>query len=182
MPKMSLTLALFFIITAALISSSAEGLQSAQDTRPLSLKQVEQLIESKIDDEVIAREIRERGLAFRLPAATLEQLVRRGAGEQTRQALLLQEERAAYAAYLNEKQDPAKRLALGKEFLRRHPRSEHAEEVEAGNRRATLDIFGAAYKNFSANPDAASLDRLLATGFGLLSQEPDRAVVAQVTS
>src|SRR5262245_5651826 len=182
MPKMSLTLALFFIISAALISSSAEGPQSAQDTRPLSLKQIEQLIESGIDDEIIAREIRERGLTFRLPAVTLEQLVRRGAGEQTRQALLLQEERAAYTAYLTEKQDPAKRLALGKEFLRRHPRSEHAEDVESGNRRATLEIFGAAYKTFSANPDAASLDRLLATGREILSQGPDRAVAAQITS
>ncbi|HKC85418.1 MAG TPA: caspase family protein, partial [Blastocatellia bacterium] len=121
-------------------------------------------------------------LAFRLPAATLEQLVRRGAGEQTRQALLLQEERAAYTAYLNEKQDPAKRLALGKEFLRRHPRSEHAEDVESGNRRTTLELFGAAYKTFSANLDAASLDRLLVTGREILSQGPDRAVAAQITS
>src|SRR5262245_32913531 len=182
MPKMSLTLALFFIISAAMISSSAKGSQSSQDTRPLSLKQIEQLIESGIDDEIIAREIRERGLAFRLPAATLEQLVRRGAGEQTRQPLLLQEERAAYAAYMNEKQDPTKRLALGKEFLRQHPRSEHAAEVESGNRRATLDIFGAAYKTFSANLDAASLDRLLATGREILGQRPDRAVAAQITS
>jgi len=182
MPKMSLTLALFFIISAAMISSLAKGPQSAQDTRPLSLKQIEQLIESGIDDEIIAREIRERGLAFRLPEATFEQLVKRGAGGQTRQALLLQEERAAYAAYTNEKQDPAKRLSLGKEFLRRHPRSEHAAEVESGNRRATLDIFGAAYKTFSANLDAASLDRLLATGREILSQGPDRAVAAQITS
>src|SRR5499426_4272387 len=182
MQKMFLILALFSSSHAALISTSAKAPLSFQDTRPLTLKQVEQLIESKIDDEVVAREIRERGLAFRLPEATFEQLVKRGAGGQTRQALLLQEERAAYAAYTNEKQDPAKRLALGKEFLRRHPRSEHAAEVESGNRRATLDIFGAAYKTFSANLDAASLDRLLATGREILSQEPDRAVVAQVTS
>src|SRR5262249_22058030 len=180
MPKTSLPLALFFIISTAMISSSAKGPQSAQDTRPLSLKQIEQLVESGIDDEIIAREIRERGLAFRLPEATFEQLVKRGAGGQTRQALLLQEEHAAYTAYTNEKQDPAKRLALGKEFLRRHPRSEHAAEVESGNRRATLDIFGAAYKTFSVNLDAASLDRLLAMGRGILSQGPDRAVVAQV--
>src|SRR5215510_16073453 len=168
MPKLSLTLALLVIISAAL-TSSAEGPLSAQDTRPLSLKQIEQLIESGIDDEIIALEIRERGLAFRLPEATFEQLIKRGAGGQTRQALLLQEERAAYAAYTNEKQDPAKRLSLGKEFLRRHPRSEHTAEVESGNRRATLDIFGAAYKTFSANLDAASLDRLLATGREILS-------------
>src|SRR5262245_65948835 len=91
MPKMSLTLALFFIISAALTSSSAKVPLPAQDTLPLSLKQIEQLIESGIDDEIIAREIRERGLAFRLSAATLEQLIRRGAGGQNRQELLRQE-------------------------------------------------------------------------------------------
>src|SRR5499426_2731315 len=182
MQKMFLILALFSSSHAALISTSAKAPLSFQDTRPLTLKQVEQLIESKIDDEVIAREIRERGLAFRLPEATFEQFVKRGAGGQTRQALLLQEERAAYAAYSNEKQDPAKRLSMGKEFLRRHPRSEHAAEVASGNRRATLEIFDVAYKAFSANPDAASLDRLLATGREILGRGPDRALAAQVTS
>jgi len=182
MQKMFLILALFTISPAASISSSAKAPLSFQDSRPLTLKQVEQLIESKIDDEVIAREIRERGLAFRLPEATFEQLVKRGAGGQTRQALLQQEERAAYAAYSNEKQDPAKRLSLGKEFLRRHPRSGHVAEVESGNRRATLEIFDVAYKAFSANPDPSSLDRLLATGREILGRGPDRALSAQVTS
>ncbi len=175
MPKM-------FLILALLVISFVAPISSVQDDRPLTLKQIEQLIDGRIDDEVIAREIRERGLAFRLPDATLEQLIRRGAGEQTRGALLAQEERAAYEAYINEKQDPAKRLALGKEFLRRHPRSERAAEVESGNRRATLEVFNAASRAFSANPDAASLDRLLAMGRELLSQKPDRAVAAQVTS
>lgn len=182
MLKMFLILALFTSSHAALVSTSAKAPPSLQDFRQLTLKQVEQLIESRIDDEVVAREIRERGLAFRLPEATFEQLVRRGAGAQTRQALLLQEERAAYTAYSNEKQDPARRLALGKDFLRRHPRSEHAEAVNSGNRRATLEIFDVAYKAFSANPGSASLDRLLATGREILGRAPDRAVNAQVTS
>ncbi|MGH9768542.1 MAG: hypothetical protein ACREAB_14010, partial [Blastocatellia bacterium] len=169
MSTMFLILALFIIGPGALISSPAKASRPVQDTPPLTLKQIEQLIESRIDDEVIAREIRERGLAFRLPAATLEQLIRRGAVEQTRQALLRREESAAYEAYVNEKQDPAKRLALGKEFLRRHPRSERAKEVESGNRRAMLEVFNAASRAFSANPDAASLDRLLAMGRELLS-------------
>lgn len=182
MPKILLILALVVAGSAALLSSSAKAHLPFQESRALTLRQIEQLIESRIDDEVVAREIRERGLAFRLPAATLEQLIRRGAGQQTRQALLLQEERAAYADYLNEKQDPAKRLAMGKDFLRRHPRSEHAVEVESGNRHATVEIFNAAYKAFSANSDAASLDRLLVTGRVILNQSPDRAVAAQVTS
>jgi len=188
MPKMFLVFALFIIGPVALVASLFEAPQAVQNTRPLTLKQVEQLIESRIDDEVIAREIRDRGLAFRLAPATLEQLIRRGAGEQTRQALLRQEERAAYAVYVNEKQDPAKRLSLGKEFLRRHPRSERAAEVESGNRGAALEIFNAASRAFSANPDAASLDRLLALGRELLSErsnqagQADRAAAVQITS
>ncbi|MBO0860087.1 MAG: caspase family protein [Chloracidobacterium sp.] len=178
MPKIFLILSLLIIPVAPTAAPS----HAIQDARPLTLKQIEQLIESGIDDEVIAREIRERGLGFRLPAATLEQLTRRGAGERTRQALLRQEEIAAYSAYLNEKQDPAKRLTLGKEFLRRHPRSEHAAEVESGNLRARLEIFNSEYRTFSANPDALSLDRLLEMGRELLSLSPDRAIAAQVTS
>jgi hypothetical protein len=177
MPKIFLMLALF-IIPVAPVALSSRAIQDA----PLTLKQIEQLIESRIDDEVIAREIGERGLAFRLSEETFEQLIKRGAGERTRHALMGQEERAAYAAYTDEKRDPAKRLALGKEFLRRHPRSEHAAEVESGNRRATLEVFDAAYNAFSANPAAASLDRLLATGREILSKGPDRAVAAHVTS
>jgi hypothetical protein len=182
MPKIFLIFALFIIIPVTAIVSSAPAFRAIQDARPLTLRQIEQLIESRINDEVIALEIGERGLAFRLPEETFELLVRRGAGERTRQALLRQEERAAYAAYLNEKQDPAKRLALGKEFLRRHPKSEHAAEVESGNRRAPLEIFDADYKAFSANPGASSLNRLLAMGREILSHAPDRAIAAHVTS
>lgn len=181
MAKMFLILALFHNSPAALNQYSAKALQPVQDS-PLSLKQVEQMIEGGIDDEVVAREISERGLAFRLPAATLDQLIKRGAGEQTRRALLRREERAAYDAYLKEKLDAAKRLALGKEFLRRHPRSEHAAAVGAGNRKAMLEVFDAESRVFNANPDAKSLDRLLALGREILSQEPDRAVAVQVTS
>ncbi|HKQ74630.1 MAG TPA: caspase family protein [Blastocatellia bacterium] len=182
MTTMFLILALFINSPAALIPSSARANQPIQDTRPLSLKQIEQMIEGGFDDEVVAREISERGLAFRLPAATLEQLIKRGAGGQTRQALLRQEERTAYEAYVNEKQDAAKRLALGKEFLLRHPRSEHAAEVGAGNRKAMLDVFDAESRIFNANPDAKSLGRLLAMGGEILDQKPGRAVAVQVTS
>ena len=182
MPKIILILAIFIIGPAALVSSSVKASLSFQDGRRLTHKQIEQLIEGGIDDEVIAREISERGLAFRLPVATFDQLVKRGAGVQTRRALLRWEERAAYDAYDNEKQDAAKRLALGKEFLRRFPRSERAAEVGAGNRKAILDVFNAESEAFNVNPDAKSLERLLAMGREILSQEPDRAVAVQVTS
>src|SRR5215813_6798180 len=181
MAKMFLILALFINSPAALIPSTARANQSVQDSR-LSLKQVEQMIEGGIDDEVVAREISERGVTFRLSQGTLEQLIKRGAGEQTRRALLRLEERAAYDAYANEKQDATKRLALGKDFLRRHPRSQHAAEVEVGNRKAMLEVFSAESRTFNANPEAKSLERLLAMGREILSQEPDRAVAVQVTS
>ncbi len=140
------------------------------------------MIEGGFEDEVVAREINERGLAFRLHAATLDQLIKRGAREQTKGALQRLEERAAYDAYDNEKQDAAKRLALGKEYLRRHSRSERAAEVGAGIRKAMLDVFNAESRTFNANPDAKSLERLLTLGREILSQDPGRAVSVQVTS
>src|SRR5262249_61277151 len=122
MAKTYLILALFISSPAALIPSSARASQPVQVTPPLSLKQVEQMIEGGIDDEVVAREISERGLAFRLPAATLEQLIKRGAGEETRRALLRQEERAAHAAFANGKEGPSERRGLGEEIFWRNPR------------------------------------------------------------
>src|SRR5215217_1008540 len=93
---------------------------SFQNDRPLNLNQVEQLLESKIEDEIIAREIRKLGIAFRVDSALLDRLLKLGAGTQTRQALQHWEERAAYAEFSNEK-NPARRLSLGKEFVQKHP-------------------------------------------------------------
>jgi uncharacterized caspase-like protein len=154
----------------------------AQNPPPLTLSQIERLLEIKAEDEVIAREIGSRGIAFRLDDKTLERLVGLGAGELTRQSLLRAEERAAYQAYANEKQDAAKRLALGKEFLRKYPQSEFAGEVAAGNLKAMREIFAANFQSFSRNPDAQKLDRLLALGHELLNQQPERAVVVEVTT
>src|SRR5262249_47734007 len=182
MANMYLILALFISSPVALIPSSARAHQPVQVTPPLSLKQVEQMIEGGIDDEVVAREISERGVTFRLLQGTLEQLIKRGAGEQTRRAHPRLGKRAANEAYANEKEDATNPPALGKGNSRRHPRSQHAAEVEAGNRKAMLEVFNAESRTFNANPDAKSLERLLAMGREILSQEPDRAVAVQVTS
>ncbi len=177
---------LFILLLVLLSLPRANGsmatLYSAQGDQPLTLNQIERLLKIKVEDEVIAREIRARGLAFRLDDKTLENLLKRGAGELTRQALLRQEERAAYLAYANEKQDAAKRLALGREFLRKYPQSEFAKDVVAGNLRTMREIFSAEFQTFSRNPDAARLNRLLALGHELLDQQPEREVVVEVTT
>jgi uncharacterized caspase-like protein len=177
-----LFISFFLLLSLPRTNGSMATLYSAQGDQPLTLNQIERLLEIKVEDEVIAREIRTRGLAFRLDDKTLENLLKRGAGELTRQALLRQEERAAYLAYANEKQDAARRLALGREFLRKYPQSEYAKDVEAGNRRTMREIFSTEFQAFSRNPDAARLNRLLALGHELLDQQPEREVVVEVTT
>ena len=174
---------LFILLFAFQSPWRADGsMMPTQNPPPLTLSQIERLLEIKAEDEVIAREVRARGIAFRLADQTLERLVSLGAGDLTRQSLLRQEARAAYQAYANEKQDAAKRLALGKEFLRKYPQSEFAGEVAAGNLKAMREIFSANFQSFSRNPDAQKLDRLLALGHELLGQQPERAVVVEVTT
>lgn len=177
-----LFISLFVLLSLPGAHGSTAPLYSAQGGQPLTLNQIERLLEIKVEDEVIAREIGARGLAFRLDDKTLENLLKRGAGELTRQALLRQEERAAYLAHANEKQDAAKRLALGREFLRKYPQSEFAKDVDAGNRKTMREIFSVEFQTFSRNPDAARLNRLLALGHELLDQQPEREVVVEVTT
>src|SRR5215471_2090271 len=90
--RMFLISAFLIIIPSALTPYAAKAFRPAQDPHPLTLRQIEQLIDNGIEDEVVAREINESGLAFRVQALTLEQLVKRGAGALTRRALLHQEE------------------------------------------------------------------------------------------
>ncbi|MGE0131080.1 MAG: caspase domain-containing protein [Blastocatellales bacterium] len=152
-----------------------------QTDPPLDLSQIERLLDLKAGDEGIAREIRKRGIGFRVDSATLDRLLKLGAGEQIRRALLQQEERAAYAEFSNEK-NPAKRLALGQEFLRKHSLSPEAARVTAELRKVELEIFESAYRTFSDNPDASGLDQVLKLGRDLLNRQSDRATEAQVTS
>ncbi|HMX27131.1 MAG TPA: hypothetical protein PKC13_16135, partial [Blastocatellia bacterium] len=106
-----------------------------QTDRPLTLNQIEQLLDSKIEDPIIAREIRKLGIAFRVDAVLLDGLLKRGVGAQTRQALEQHEERAATAELFNEK-NAARRLTLSKEFLQRFPRSSESARVAAEIRKA----------------------------------------------
>jgi uncharacterized caspase-like protein len=172
---------LLTLLSLPRFGGSMASAYSIQGPSPLSLRQIERLLEINVEDEVLAREIRTRGLAFRLDAKTLERLIKRGAAELTRQAILEQEERAAYQDYTNEK-DATRRLALGKEFLQKYSQSEFAREVAAGNLKTMHEIFTSNFQAFSRNPDAAKLERLLAHGHEMLSAQPDRAVVVEVTT
>jgi len=162
--------------------SAAMPHDPSQNQRPLTLAQVEALIDNQTPDRAVATDIRERGIAFRLDAKTLESLRRRGAGAQTLQALAVIEERATYEAYEGEKGDPAKRLELGKQFLARYPQSEYAKSVEAGNLKALNEVFVATLKSLSEGADAAKLGRLLIVGDEILSKQPDQASVVSVTT
>lgn len=163
-------------------SGFASSLSSSfQNDRPLTLNQIEQLLESKIEDQIIAREIRKLGIAFRVDSALLDRLLKLGAGPQTRQTLEQQEERAAYAELFNEK-NPARRLNLGKEFLQRFPRSSENAKVTAELRKAELEVFEEAFRAFSTTPSAAGLEQVLTLGRDLLRRQPDRPTVVQVAS
>ena len=150
-----------------------------QTERPLNLSQIEELLKLKVEDENVAREIRKLGIDFRVDSVTLDRLVNLGAGERTRLALQQQEERASYAEFSNER-EPAKRLSLGKEFLRKYPRSSEAAKVTADLRKAELEVFEAVFRTFSNSPGASGLEQVLTLGRDLLRRQSDRATAVQV--
>ena len=85
-------------------------------------------------------------------------------------------ERAAYTDFYNEKTDAVKKLALGKEFLKKFPDSDFAPSVEGVNIKAMEIIFnqhlGAYYQ--APGPSAAKLEPLIAIGDEYLSKQPDK--------
>jgi hypothetical protein len=177
-----LILLVLILISQSLPRGYDAIVRAVQDNSPLSAGQIERLLEARIEDEVIAREIAARGLAFRLSDRLLERLIKLGAGAKTREALLSGEEQSAYRVYQNKNQNASRRLSLGREFLKKYPKSEFAAEVSAGNLKAMQEIFSAEFRTFSGDPDAAKLDRLIALGHELLGLQPDRAVVVEVTT
>ena len=151
-----------------------------QSESPLSVGTIEQLLKIDAGDEVIAGQIRKVGIDFRVDQATLDRLGKLGAGERTKQALRQQEEVKAYAEFSNEK-NPARRLPLAKEFLRKYPLNAEAAKIKAELRKVELEVFEAAFQTYSANPTLSGLDQVLKLGQGLLVQYPDRVMVVQVT-
>lgn len=151
-----------------------------QSERPLSVGTIEQLLKIDAGDEVIAGQIRKVGIDFRVDQATLDRLGKLGAGERIKQALRQQEELKAYAAFSNEK-NPAMRLSLGREFLRKYPLNAEAATIKAGLRKVELEVFEAAFQAYSNTPTLSGLDQVLKLGQGLLTQYIDRAMVVQVT-
>src|SRR5262249_47581350 len=140
-------LCLFLLIARPGVVIATPSLQAQPKDAPLSQKQIEQLLGIKFEDIVLAREIKQRGVAFRVDTQKLEQLQRRGLGPQAKQALLQQAEQQAYAAYMAETGDAAKRLALGQEFLRLYPDSEHLTKVQAELRELELAAFKTNFQN-----------------------------------
>lgn len=153
-----------------------------QNEAPLKLNQIERLLEIKFEDELLAREINRRGMAFRLDERILERLLKRGLGEQARRALHQQEEAQAYTAYAATTDDVPKRLMLGKAFLQQHPQSNRAAEVSAEVARLELEAFKNSFQLFNATPDNTKLQQLLQSGRLLLSRQSDVAVSLTVTT
>ncbi len=151
-----------------------------QTDRPLTLNQIEQLLDSKIEDPIIAREIRKLGISFRVDTAVLDELLKRGAGAQTRQALEQHEERTATAELFNEK-NSTRRLTLSKEFLQRFPRSSESARVAAEIRNAELEIFEETFRAFSDAPNAAGLEQVLTLGHDLLRRHSEKTVANRPT-
>lgn len=84
-------------------------------------------------------------------------------------------EREAYTNWYNEKTDAAKKLALGKEFLKKFPDSDFAPSVDNINSQVLEIIFKQHLGAFYQGPDAAKLGQLLSVGDEILGKQPDRA-------
>ena len=162
--------------------ASAITASAYQTESPLKLNQIERLLEIKFEDELLAREISRRSVAFRLDERTLERLLKRGLGEQAHRALRQQEEGQAYSAFVTAVDDPFRRLLLGKTFLQQHPRSARAAEVRAVVARLELDAFNTNFQVFNNSPDAAKLQQLLQAGQAILGQQTDVATSLTVTT
>ena len=100
----------------------------------------------------------------------------RFAAQQAQKQFKSEAERTAYTAYYEVKieADPAKKLAMGKEFLKNFPDSDFAQSVKDVNLRALGMIFQAQLDAYYKAADAAKLSQLLATGEEYLSSQSDQ--------
>ena len=90
------------------------------------------------------------------------------------------EERAAYEAWFNEK-DESKKLALGKTFVEKFPQSEYGTKwvkpwVEGAILRESYKTFTTTLQDFYKG-DAAKLEPLTKTGDEILAKQPDQAFI-----
>ncbi len=152
-----------------------------QGDRPLTLTQVEKLLEIKIEDDNLALQIRRQGIEFRLTEETLERLRKLGIGMKTEAALREKEEDVAFAEFSKET-DAARRLQLGQAYLQKYPRGKERAKVETTLRGVERDLFESEFRAFAEKPAASGLDKILAMGRDLLERQPDRIVEAQVAS
>lgn len=179
-----LSLLLLVLCCAVFLPRTADATDTSQarqqQSQPLKLNQIERLLELKFEDHLLAAEITQRGLAFRVNAQIIEQLQRRGLGTQAKQALLFQEEQQVYAAFTDKTTEAAKRLALGREFLRLYPRSEQFAKVQAELPELELEAFKASFQAFSQAPDLLKLSQLFESGQLLLRGRADSGTILLV--
>ncbi len=181
MKRLSLLL-LILSLTALLpgLAICAAAFQAQRKEPPLKLNQIERLLDLKFEDNLLAAEITQRGIAFRIDTRTIEQLQRRGLGTQAQQALWFQEEQQAYSAFMDKSGDVAKRVALGETFLRLFPRSEHLLAVKAELAALELEAFKTSFQVFSQAPDLLKLGQLLERGGMVLRYPTDPSIILLV--
>jgi hypothetical protein len=139
----------------------------------LKLNQIERLLDIQFEDALLAREIKRRGIAFKVDERLIERLLKRGLGTQAKLALWLHEETKAYAAFAQESSDLAKRLTLAQSFLKQYPQSEHAAFVGTEIKRLEYENLRAGFQTFSLAPDAHNLNQLIQTGQSFLLNMPE---------
>ena len=161
-----------------LVSVGSFRVTGVQDDKPLTEQQIEALLDVKMEDEQLARQILQRGISFRLTPERLAGSLAR-VGEKTRQALEEKEELAAFKEFFEET-DRARRLKLSKELLQKYPNSVNSAKVTAELRNAELVEFELEFRTFFNKPDAAGLEKVLPLGRGLLQRNPDAVVIMQV--
>ncbi|MBS1791237.1 MAG: caspase family protein [Acidobacteria bacterium] len=162
-----------------LVSVGSFRLTSIQDDKPLTERQIEDLLNVPIEDEQLARQILRRGISFRLTPEKLAGLLKLGVGEKTRQALEEKDELTAYEG-VSKETNPARRKNLAKEFLLKYPNSFNSEKVTAELRNAELVEFELEFQTFFSKPNSAGLEKVLALGRDLLQRNPDAVVIIQV--
>ena len=150
-------------------------LPAAQSTSPLKLNQIERLLDIKFEDHLLAREIERRGLAFRLDEQTFERLEKRGLQPLAQQALRAHAEAQAYAAFSQEIADSAKRLALGRVYLREYPQGRNAHLVKTETHQLEFQLLTTTFQTLSLNLDNNKLNQFFQQGKAWLkeSHEPE---------
>ena len=148
---------------------------AGQPPSPLKLNQIERLLDIKFEDQLLAREIERRGLAFRLDEQTFDKLEKRGLQPLAQQALRAQADAQVYAAFSQETDDFAKRLALGRLYLRDYPQGRYAPLVRTETHRLEFELLTTTFQTLSPTLDSNKLNQFFQLGKAWLKEphEPE---------